>query len=65
VAKEVEKRLTRKALELGGAISGEHGIGKTKKEYLELMYPPFVIQTLRHIKTVLDPAWVLAPGNIL
>jgi len=65
LAKEAEKRLVLKALELDGTISGEHGIGKLKKGYLSLMYPQEVISTLKSVKNILDPKWILSPGNII
>jgi glycolate oxidase len=54
-----------KSMELGGAISGEHGIGRAKKaHYLELEDPKKV-DLLRKIKRVFDPERILAPGNTL
>jgi D-lactate dehydrogenase (cytochrome) len=40
VARGVCNRLVEKALALGGTISAEHGAGKLKKAYLEVMYGP-------------------------
>lgn len=65
LAKEVEKRLILKALELGGTVSGEHGIGKLKKAYLGLMYPEATTNILKSVKNMMDPKWILSPGNII
>jgi glycolate oxidase len=52
------------ALELGGAISGEHGIGLEKKQFLKQAMPPEAIDLLRGIKKVFDPSGILNPGKI-
>lgn len=53
------------SMHLGGAISGEHGVGKAKrKHYLELE-DPAKVTLLRRIKGVFDPARILAPSNTL
>jgi glycolate oxidase len=52
------------ALELGGAISGEHGIGLGKKQFLKQAMPPEAINLLRGIKKVFDPKGILNPGKI-
>lgn len=58
-------RLCAKAVELGGTIAGEHGIGKTRRDFLGYMLPPQVIEALAGAKAALDPDWIMAPGNIL
>jgi len=60
----VDMRMARKAVELGGTISGEHGIGKLKRTHLGLQYPDPVIEVMRAVKERLDPCGILAPGNI-
>jgi glycolate oxidase len=52
------------ALELGGAISGEHGIGLGKKQFLKKAMSPEAIDLLRGIKKVFDPRGILNPGKI-
>jgi FAD/FMN-containing dehydrogenase len=52
------------AVRLGGTVSGEHGIGKTRRDYLPLMYPPEVISAMRALKRQFDPANILARGNL-
>jgi glycolate oxidase len=54
----------RAGMELGGAISGEHGIGTEKKPYyLELEQPP-KLELMRRIKAAFDPDNILNPGII-
>ena len=54
-----------KALEFGGTVSAEHGIGKMKIKFLELMYSPDQINEMRAVKQAFDPEGLLNPGNIL
>ena len=52
------------ALEYGGAISGEHGIGLEKKRFMKQAMQPEAIDLLRGIKKVFDPDGILNPGKI-
>lgn len=51
--------------ELGGKISGEHGIGLFKKSFLGKCTSPGYIETLRLVKKALDPNGILNPGKIV
>ena len=57
-------RLFRKTLELGGTLTGEHGIGLTKKDFLDLEFTPPTIDHMRRIKDVFDPVDLFNPGKI-
>ncbi len=52
------------AIELGGTISGEHGIGSKRKKYLSLVMQPEAIELMKHIKAAFDPNNILNPGKI-
>jgi glycolate oxidase len=54
----------RLALSLGGTITGEHGIGATRRRYLPLALDEAQIQLMRGIKAVFDPNQILNPGKI-
>ncbi len=49
---------------LGGAVSGEHGIGLAKKAYLPLGYSPQTLDLMRAVKRAFDPGNILNPGKI-
>jgi glycolate oxidase len=53
-----------KVVELGGAISGEHGIGLAKTPFLALQHSQAEIKAMLAVKKALDPNNVLNPGKI-
>jgi glycolate oxidase len=57
-------RLFRDTIELGGTLSGEHGIGVLKAPYLPLEQAPELIALQRDLKRVFDPRGLLNPGKI-
>ncbi len=65
LAQQVYDEFARKAVELGGSPSAEHGVGKIKRDYMTLMYGPEGVEELRRVKDALDPKCILCPGNIL
>lgn len=58
------KELFELVIKLGGTISGEHGIGLTKREYLGMVLDKTQIEIMRGIKKVFDPNNILNPGKI-
>jgi glycolate oxidase len=62
--KAVFDRMYEKATELGGLVSGEHGIGFAKKEFLRRQYGETPIALMQGIKQVFDPKNILNPGKV-
>ncbi|RPH60225.1 MAG: FAD-binding protein [Chloroflexi bacterium] len=52
------------ALEVGGTLSGEHGVGVLKRPYLEKALGPVSVAVQRSIKQALDPQNILNPGKM-
>lgn len=63
-AEAYAEALVRRALELGGTCTAEHGVGLRKKKYLPLEHGP-ALEWMRKLKTLLDPEGLLNPGKVL
>ena len=57
-------RMYAKSVELGGLVSGEHGIGYAKKAFLKRQYGETPIALMQGIKQVFDPKNILNPGKV-
>ncbi len=55
----------KRAVELGGTVAAEHGIGKLKRAFLEAMYGPEGISEMQTVKKALDPKWIINRGNVV
>lgn len=62
-AEAVLDAITEAALQLGGVISGEHGIGTLKLGLLRRQFDPVSLELQRGLKALLDPVGVLGPGR--
>jgi glycolate oxidase len=60
----VQEGIYRLALSLGGTISGEHGIGAIRRQYLPMAIDDAQMEIQRQIRTVFDPHGILNPGKI-
>jgi glycolate oxidase len=58
------REIFEKAIALGGTITGEHGVGLAKKEFLEAFAGKTGLDVMRALKRTLDPKNVLNPGKI-
>lgn len=58
------RELFTQVIEMGGTISGEHGIGLVQKPYMDLAFSPTGLELMRGIKQVFDPKGILNPGKI-
>jgi D-lactate dehydrogenase (quinone) len=52
-------------LSLGGTLSGEHGIGLAKRDFMPQAIDPATLALMRQVKAVFDPAGILNPGKLL
>jgi FAD/FMN-containing dehydrogenase len=63
-AMNLMRDFARKAVDLGGTVSAEHGLGKRKREFLELQFSPDEIEKMKSVKRRLDPQWLLGRGTL-
>jgi FAD/FMN-containing dehydrogenase len=56
--------MARRAIELGGTLAAEHGIGKVKVPFYRELYPAWLYGAMRSVKRSLDPQGILSPGNL-
>jgi D-lactate dehydrogenase (cytochrome) len=61
---EIYGKFIHRAVEVGGTISAEHGIGKLKREYLRELYGEEHLREMAELKRAFDPAGILGRGNI-
>ncbi len=52
------------AVRLGGTLTGEHGIGSLKKEFLALALDPVELEMMQRVKAAFDPQGILNPGKV-
>ncbi len=64
LAREIYLRFVKRAVEVGGTISAEHGIGKLKREYLKMLYSDQDLREMAALKRAFDPNSILGRGNI-
>ena len=57
--------ILRLCVRFGGSITGEHGIGVEKRDYLSLMFSDDDIALMRRVRTSVDPASLANPGKML
>jgi FAD/FMN-containing dehydrogenase len=63
-AMNLMRDFARRAVELGGTVSAEHGLGKRKREFLEVQFPGDDIEKMKSVKRRLDPQWLLGQGTL-
>ncbi len=59
------KEILKACVDLGGALSGEHGIGVEKQEFLGWSYTNEDLSAMRRVKAAFDPTGLLNPGKVL
>jgi glycolate oxidase len=56
--------ILRAAVDLGGTITGEHGVGLAKRDFLEYEQGRELVLLQRRLQSFFDPAGILNPGKI-
>lgn len=62
--REAAREIFESAVALGGTLSGEHGIGVLKKQFMELDLGSDALALMRRIKDAVDPAGIMNPGKV-
>ena len=63
-AEELAGKILRMCVEMGGSITGEHGVGVEKRDYLPDMFGAEEIACLRRIRAAFDPKGIANPGKM-
>ena len=64
VAEKAVLQLMETVVVMGGAISGEHGIGLAKTPFLRIQHSPAQVKAMQAVKNALDPNGILNPGKM-
>jgi glycolate oxidase len=56
--------ILRLCVEVGGCLTGEHGVGVEKRDLMHVQFQPHELAQQRAIKTAFDPAWLLNPHKV-
>src|SRR6185312_1228972 len=52
-------------VKFGGSLSGEHGDGQSRAEFLHKMFGPELVEAFREFKSIWDPDWKMNPGKVV
>ncbi|MCU1267165.1 MAG: D-lactate dehydrogenase (cytochrome) [Acidobacteria bacterium] len=63
-AREIYVQFLKRAAAVGGTLSAEHGVGKLKREYLQIFHSEQHLREMAALKRAFDPAGILGRGNI-
>jgi glycolate oxidase len=63
-ADEMGSKIMKACISMGGSITGEHGVGREKREYMPLMYTDDDMEAMKKVKRVFNPDGILNPGKI-
>ena len=63
-AEAMGAEIMRRCIALGGSITGEHGVGLEKRDFMPLMYSPADLDVMAKVKRVWNPEGLLNPGKI-
>ena len=64
-AEELAGKIVQLCIRLGGSITGEHGVGVEKRDYLPQMYGEIEMAAMHHLRNTIDPQQLANPGKML
>ena len=64
LAEIIVNKVMKEVVALGGSISGEHGIGNKKSQFMELEIPPHEYDIMKRFKSYFDPKGIMNPGKM-
>jgi glycolate oxidase len=56
--------ILRLCVEVGGCLTGEHGVGVEKRDLMDVQYSPDDLEAQLRVKDVFDPRWLLNPAKV-
>ena len=56
--------ILRLCVEVGGCLTGEHGVGVEKRDLMPVQFTPVELAQMRRIKSAFDPTWLLNPAKV-
>jgi glycolate oxidase len=65
LAEDVAGEILTYCVEAGGSITGEHGVGADKRDYMPRMFSPDDLDVMQQVRDALDPRRLCNPGKVL
>ena len=65
LAEEVAREILTYCIEAGGSITGEHGVGADKRDYMPHMFSPEDLEAMQRMRDAFDPDHLCNPGKVL
>ncbi len=63
-AEDLGADILRLCVEVGGCLTGEHGVGVEKRDLMTVQYAPADLDAQMRVKDVFDPLWLLNPAKV-
>ena len=64
LCEEFGAEILKLCVEVGGCLTGEHGVGIEKRDLMHVQYAPDDLEAQMAVKDVFDPAWLLNPAKV-
>ncbi|KAJ3321647.1 hypothetical protein HDU93_003373, partial [Gonapodya sp. JEL0774] len=64
-AKSFSEKIARLAVEMEGSVTGEHGIGVGKRQYLDMELGAEAVEVMREVKRTFDPNGIMNPDHLI